>query len=57
MAKRIRHDRCYHPNDKATRDACAQQQREYNAVIESWTKGDGSKQININGANYGAIQM
>jgi hypothetical protein len=31
--KRIRHDRCYHPHDKATRDACAKQQREYDAMI------------------------
>lgn len=33
--RRIRHDRCYHPHDKATRDACAQQQREYDAMIRN----------------------
>lgn len=54
--KRIRHDRCYHPNDKATREACATQQREYDEMIVSWTSHD-SVQINIDGPNYGTINM
>lgn len=37
--KRIRHDRCWHPNDKATRDACAQQQRDYDAMISQLGSG------------------
>lgn len=38
--RRIRHDRCYHPHDKATRDACAKQQREYDAMMANLGKGD-----------------
>lgn len=40
MAKRIRHDRCWHPYDKATRDACAKQQREYDEMIASLGRND-----------------
>lgn len=36
---RIRHDRCYHPHDKATRDACAAQQREYDNMLREMKMG------------------